>query len=267
MHNLKMTYMLLTICLFLMLSNGAASEYHDSIDLLEIANASTLGVPIYEMFSYTTYLEVNEKEDITINYYLAGAGQVDYNKIRISIPPSICMNDTVVYQTIEANWSNPQMNEYEKHIYEAEGSQPGGVLPPIYFRMESNSFYNLGGRPWQSADDALLVTPLSSNDNSVITPISLNFTIADNAPKGNHEVLFIVFYKYNDVWYSTQESVTVHVKSIYEQTWVEFLGVIVGALTIASIILTGYSTISDKNKKSDEPRSENSKTNSQKIKN
>ena len=224
MSNKKIVYVFLLICLCIFLCGTSSAEYPNTLNLSEIKDNFSIGTPVYDIYSGTKYLEVNENEAIEIEYFLTGVGQVDANKIRISISPDICQESIISVQTIEANWTdieNKRPSHLEMHSYQ-DGSQMAGILPPYYFTVdEADSFFNYGGKPWQSVNDTLLVVPWVNG--SLVSPIYIRFVIAEDAPKGDHEVMFFVFYQYDDTWYSTQENVTVHIKYWYEQWYYQIL--------------------------------------------
>lgn len=262
MYNQKNACLVLAICLCIFFGDVVTADYPSYINISEKKANLSVGEPSYEIYSYTKYLETNKNKDIKIEYFLTGVGQVNSNKIRISIPPNICKDANVYYQTIEGNWSEIGAGQFtgkhETHLYPSEGAQLGGWLPSFYFTVDKeDTLFNYGGKPWQSVNDTISVVSYSNSKASVIAPVTVNFTIARDAPAGNHEVLFFVFYEHDNVWYSSQESVTVHVNHIYEHFWVKVGGIFVGFLTICSILSTGYSNISNYKKDKNTNKSKN----------
>lgn len=222
MYKQKITYLALAICICLVFCSEASSEYHSSINQSEVSSYS-VGVPVYEIYSYFTYLETDTNEKISINYYITGAGSINNTKIRISIPPDICsdpLNDSINLTTIQFV---PEKSRIMPK-YDNIRPQAAGNLSSWYFIMRDD--YSTWGET------------VLEDGNFTSTPISLNFTIADDAPRGNHDVLFFVFYEYDNVWYSSQESVTIHVRHWYEKEDAKEYYHLAAILTITGAIIT-----------------------------
>ncbi|MDG6244893.1 MAG: hypothetical protein QCH31_10995 [Methanolobus sp.] len=220
--------MILAICLCIFFCGVADADIPSFVNLSEIKSNISIGKPVYKLYSYSKYIETDEENEVQIEYFLTGVGQVNANKIRISVPPAICKDANVTYQTIEGNHSEIESGQYEgkleTRLYPNEGAQLGGWLPPYYFTMDKeNSIFNYGGKPWQRVNNTISVVSYSDSKASMIAPITVSFTIEKDAPKGDYEILFFVFYEYGNVWYSTQESVTVHIKHWYEQWYYQIL--------------------------------------------
>lgn len=228
MYNQKNACLILAVCLCIFFCGGADADFPSFVNPSEIKTNMSIGKPVYELYSYTKYIETDRETEVQVEYFLTGVGQVNANKIRISVPPAICKNANVTYQTIEGNWSEIESGQYggklETRLYPNEGAQLGGWLPPYYFTMDKeDSIFNYGGKPWQRVNNTISVASYSDSKATMITPITVSFTIAKDAPTGDYEVLFFVFYEYDNVWYSTQESVTVHIRHWYEQWYYQML--------------------------------------------
>jgi len=48
-------------------------------------------------------------------------------------------------------------------------------------------------------------------------PFVINFTIADNAPAGDHVITINHYYKYGDRWYLDKNELKIHVNAWYEK--------------------------------------------------
>lgn len=188
------------------------------------------GTPNFEIYSYSTYVEANNGEDISIFYYITGAGYAEKNKIRISIPPDLCEGDAK-FTTIEVEYDN-ESDVY--HLFPSTnttGPQAAGTLSQYYFNRRGEGYSNWGEMI------------IGNTDGTNSTPLSISFKVADNVPSGNYEVIFFLFYEYDDIWYLSEETVTVHVRNWYEKTWGIIFTYLVGGITVISIV---YNSVKEK---------------------
>ncbi|WP_342303901.1 hypothetical protein [Methanolobus sp. ZRKC5] len=183
------------LCLCIVFCGNVSADFPCFYNVSNATANYSVGVPVYEIYSDTKYIEKNVNEGIKINYFITGVGQVDTNKIRISIPSDISKEKSVSVYTIQANWSDIEQGK-EKSQYETrsfkEGSQLAGALPAYYFTKDDDNlapFFNYGGKPWQSFNNTSRVAPWQENGGQLVTPLSLEFQIADNANPGNYEVM------------------------------------------------------------------------------
>lgn len=162
------------------------------------------GFPSYSIITYSDSPIVNQGEKVTISLYIIGAGDVDSNKIRISIPPYIVKGNTVESRIILLDQVKRSHNVTLPAIVE---SQFGTTLPEEFFKAEygltTTGEVQVGIRETQK----------------LYAPITLDFIIDDSAPSGDHIIAINLLYKNGTQWYASGNNIKIHIRYWYEKTW------------------------------------------------
>ena len=107
------------------------------------------------------------------------------------------------------------------------------VLSPQYFEIE-NRFYgdlSIGYFTFQQ-DKSILWCEGQIRDSKTgdeYAPISIEFTIDNDAPKTEHKIEFIFKYRFDNEWYISKEFITINIRS-----WIEKNAVWASILTTIS---------------------------------
>jgi|LGVF01.1.fsa_nt_gb hypothetical protein len=171
-------------------------------------NTNFHGTPSYTIYSFSDGTIVDKGDNISISLFISGAGDVDANKIRISIPPYIVKNDEV--EIIHLAY-NEQDHEILYPIFFYEESQISGNLLDVIFK-EYDNLTNYGEKP-------IIYSPTGT----FYAPITLNFKVDDNAPSGDHIIPLILFYKNESQWYVSEKDITLHIRYWYEKELFQYI--------------------------------------------
>lgn len=204
---------LLVLIIALSSNNGMAETTWDG-------NLSTFpGNPSYTVYSYSDYPVVNPGDNISISLFVPGVGDVDYNKLDVSIPPYIVKNNKirVTYTSNNMGIKNLKYLDEESHF--------GLVLYKEWFMADADGLTNRGD-----------VFHYDSNDGKRYAPLTFEFDIADNAPAGDHTISAVLFYKNGVQWYMYEKSIIVHIRYWQEEHPYQYAGLValIGAVIVAS---------------------------------
>lgn len=178
-------------------------------------NPAFSGIPSYTIITNSDTFVANQEDHISINIFIAGAGDVEANKFEVSIPPYL-IKDSVeeedfftinnTYVVDEAHYPKyPQkisiwQNKFTK------------ILPDYFFNNNPN-FIN----------STLINTGDLQISKTLSAPLTIDFTIADNAPPGDHEITLNLWYKNASQWYNSQSNIKIHIKYWYESDYLQYL--------------------------------------------
>ena len=187
-------------------------------------NNSTIfsGYPSYTIITYSNEPAINRGDNISISVYISGAGSVDFNRFRVSIPPYLVKNNNV--EITDFNYSNkgpiPPHNSY---FFQ---SQFETYLDKKYFETP-DPIYNAGYQLTNIGDLQI------EEEGIKYAPFTFNFMIDDHAPSGNHEISLILIYKNGTQWHLIEKFITIHVNYFYEQSWFHYTLLIVSVLSLS----------------------------------
>jgi tetratricopeptide (TPR) repeat protein len=181
------------------------------------------GEPSYVLEIHPSNNQISPGDNLTLRFYIVGAGDVEYNKLRIDIPSYIVQDGTLegVVNTFNSNF---------RHHYRVQKAAPILLfLPKIYF---------IGN---ESMNKLLLndSEPLS-NTGGLSTmgepPIIINFTTSLKSPQGDQYIYTSLFYKNKGKWYVDKQALPIHIKYWYEEDRIQKLTFLA---LIGSILLVG----------------------------
>ncbi|TFH41143.1 MAG: hypothetical protein E4G94_08465, partial [ANME-2 cluster archaeon] len=161
------------------------------------------GEPSCHIFAYSDKIVVNRRDSVYIDFYITSVGNVEASKFSYFISPVVVKDDVgLTYFQFETE-EGMQGYDYIKPIV-----PPVNVcllygfsfpLPNEYFKpVRINSVTNYG--------ETFLNYSLMSS-----APFTLDFTVDDKSPTGDHVISLVLFYKNGSRWYSTDQNVTLHV--------------------------------------------------------
>lgn len=193
----------------------------------EINSTNYHGVPSFKIHSHADKKSLEPGDNISIGIFISGAGDVDENHLRIYIPPNIIANDEVTLKQFAINETYKLF--VGPPIVQKFGNSIGSTVPDFYLQYFDDKMFNPG--------DTQL------NDKGVITPpLSVEFTINNKAPPGEHEIHIILLYKNGSNWYFTEDVEEIHISEWYERDWF-YVSIILISLLSAPIFINFFKNI------------------------
>jgi hypothetical protein len=197
------------------------------------------GEPAFCIIANADKYRLNNGQEFNLSLFLTGAGDVNFSKLRINIPSSLVKDNIVRYLVIDQSLTKVPNDIVTKPMITSLKLPPYAVLSLnsldfLWYANLNNSFVNYG--------EMLLGEQ---------TPLSLNFTIPQNATSGDYNIYIDLFYKDKDKWYSDTQVVPLHINAWYEEDWVKLLLIIPFIsiiLQILNIWLTNKRITSDAEK-------------------
>lgn len=209
-----------------------ANAVHDQALSFSFLSSSSkfAGEPTYTLETQASANQIDPGKNFTLGIYIEGAGDVDYSKLRVNIPPYIVQNGTLVYKVYMFNFSDKP--------YSINQGDPLFLvnIPGIYFKSnetinkillnDTNPLSNTGG--------------LATHNG--FPPIIINFTMSSKAPPGDHLIYIDLFYKNNGKWYVDKQDIPLHIKYWYEQERLQDLAsfALISGIIIALIELCKF---------------------------
>jgi hypothetical protein len=207
-----------------------------SIAITPLSNGETLinlteryiGDPSYALEIETSNNKLNPGDDFEMDLRVSGAGSVDASKIRVSIPFYIVQNSKIDTHTLRyKNNSETYTDDWSTGT-----ATSFFIMPPNeYFKNRNDSFASFG-------------EIYNSIGGKKRGPISIKFTLRDDAPRGDQNIYTILYYKHDDKWYIDKQVVPIHNKYWYEGDRLQYLALLALAggliVTIIELIKFGY---------------------------
>lgn len=193
-----------------------------NIGVAEFDNIDYHGNPSYSIITYPKHYAVDKGDTVKVNIHITGVGDVDANKLWISIPPKVVKG-------------NIELIEY---IFDFDKKQP--ISPPTSYSLEnffggslSEEYFKIVKEPFISFGE-----PLIKVDGKKEAPVAFMFNVSDNAPEGDHEILIILFYKNGTQWYQSQETVEIHVNYWHEEHIIQYAIIIALLGAIVTVVVS-----------------------------
>ena len=159
------------------------------------------GIPVYCLTIVATSPVVDRGDEFDIKLYISGAGEVDFGQISTTIPPEIVECNRIVYTNVDMTKTPAG---YREHIYDKTRFQ-SRLDPRFYQRI----FF-------KNTSSALPIL-IGEADYDDRPPFRINFTIADDAPAGDHTITINHYYKHSGKWFSDKNELKLHVNYWYEE--------------------------------------------------
>lgn len=161
-----------------------------------------------------------QEKIIRIGIFIAGAGNVDSNKISVSFPEYIIKNDAV--EVIDFNYeNNTPVSHYMRGHYI-------GTVPGLFTEVENSPIL-------ENVGSAQLFDVVAKKFSA---PVTFKFKIDEHAPSGDHVISIILSYKYREQWYASEKNINIHVRYWYETDFFYKVSAILISLSITSSILS-----------------------------
>jgi hypothetical protein len=209
-----------------------------------------MGEPAYALIAHSSDPNKGRGEEYNVEVYISGNGDVDEllgepgyaaAKLYVSIP-------AYLPETIKREPNGLRLSVKSKYTEYTEIKSPiafKGILSkglhtntfdltiPIYFfnrRFLDTNPHNLsveGERIiwdkqwWQDSD-------------YYYAPFSFSFTVANNAPSGDHNIYLHLVYRDCLKWYSNSATLKIHIRQWYETDWIQIFVVIAALATMIS---------------------------------
>lgn len=180
------------------------------------------GIPSYTILAYPDRAVIDQGEKVSISLYIAGGGDVDANKIRVSIPPYIVDGGV---ELKEYTYNKEQKLPNSPPTSQTLDTLFGKSLPEEYFQIVNYSM------PLSSFGE-----PQIYDDGKKYAPITITFTVNHDAPAGDHEIFTYLFYKNGSQWYLSEKSIGIHIRHWYEKSWFYEVSLIVSILFVLELV-------------------------------
>jgi len=177
-----------------------------------------------QLFSEKRSYDLGEKVFIAV--YIAGRGNIEQSLLWVHIPEKIisgnaiftCFkfltNETGSWPIFSEDLNSPEQVEVG-HRFAV------GLAIPYFFPRP-------GDREILWCED-VIIDPLYGREYA---PLSLNFTIHENAPAGDHKVEFVFKYMAEGKWYLAKETEIIHIRSTIAMVFAQIIPIIIVTVLI-----------------------------------
>lgn len=187
-----------------------------------------MGEPAYMLIVHSSDPTKGKGDEYGVEVYISGVGDVEVAKLYVSIP-------AYIPETIEMDPDGRRLT-VKARILKQEDLHPNSFDLTIPNYLFNRKFFN--SDPNDLGVEGERVTwDDRSWEKLHYSPLYFIFTIANDAPCGDHNIYLHLVYKSCLRWYSNSATVKIHIKRWYEQELIQ-LFVIIAAL--ASIISGCY---------------------------
>jgi hypothetical protein len=211
--------------------------------------ANMMGEPAYVLVAHSSDPNRGRGEKYTVEVYISGVGDVEIAKLYVSIPAyipkTIKMDPEDERRRLTVKSTYLEYTEVKSPIdfkairREKLVSNAFDLTVPHYFF--NRRFLNTDPRDLGVEGERIVWNKQWWLDDYYYAPLSFSFTVANNAPSGDHNIYFHLVYKDCLRWYSNCTTLKIHIKQWYEGDCIRILVVLA---TIASII-SGYFALSN----------------------
>lgn len=171
------------------------------------------GIPSYSIFTYTSNIVANQGDNVKIELYISGAGDVDAKKLSFHPPTDLIEGNVTV------NYYNVTNFENEKPIvYPIEGGVFYWDIPKEFFTFDEY---------WANDPNGALIN-FGEEPHGNVAPITLNFKVNKSAPAGDQQISIILVYKNGTQWLQSEKELTIHVRYFYEKLSYQAIFAILG---------------------------------------
>jgi len=184
-----------------------------------------------------------------MDLYISGSGDVDFSKLYVSIPDYIPKNRKINLTKI--NFACTDINPFTKTQI-CHGEPITAIETPTFWNWISPYYYR---SPYINGNDEFSGLPISGSAPMIVgegnildskgtshAPFSINFTVAEDAPPGDHDISITYSYQNKGKWYEDRQNIKVHINRFYETD--KFYS-IAAAFTILSFIVLMIQIIKD----------------------
>ncbi len=162
------------------------------------------GEPSYTLGIKANNLKLDPGDTLKLGLIVSGAGDIDFCKISVSIPPYI------VDRSVRLKSVDYVINK--TYGYSITNINTQYVTPTFTVRIADYLFRPQNYRAIQNVGEMIFT---ESNDNPVY-PINIEFKIPNNVSRGDHDINVCLFYKNKDKWYCDRQVITAHINKWYE---------------------------------------------------
>ncbi len=186
------------------------------------------GDPSYNLLIQTSRTQFNSGDNLKIELFITGLGDVDTSKLYVVIPDQLPNNGTINFTAREYKHTSPSK---VKAYYE-----PQNLSPPSFYHLVSKDMYRMVDiseiegfeEAFQRADisgaSGLMLGEARTTDNpTYFAPYTIDFIIAENAPARDYKISVLYTYGNLGRWYQDEGVVDVHVNYIYEREYFKWL--------------------------------------------
>lgn len=225
-----------------------------------------MGKPAYVLIAHSSDPNRGRGEKYNVEVYISGVGDVDYSagnpglaaaKLYVSIP-------AYIPETIERKSNGTRLSVKSTYLEYTEIKSPDDFkaihheeLVPNAFDLTvshyffTKKFYNNNPNDLGVEGERIVWNKQWwQDDNYYYAPISFSFTVANNAPSGDHNIYLHLVYKDCLRWYSNCATLKIHIKEWYEEDLIRALvifaafGSIVSGYYALNNLLGGFRAIS-----------------------
>lgn len=186
------------------------------------------GYPHYVLVTHTTDHKVDKNSEFIMYLYIEGGGNVNYSEIVVSIPYYIAKDKIIYLTTRECSqnhgnvcfyYSPPRLMNPRFNVYPSKN---------IYIRVESTGYDDRG----TSQVVKKLIGAVDVPTDGINPPFIINFTVDNDAPEGDHDIVLAYIYTDSDKWYVQKDTIKLHVNYWYETKFYQYLLTAVAILSI-----------------------------------
>lgn len=185
------------------------------------------GEPSYALEIQTSSNKINPGDNFTLIIYIEGSGDVDYNKLRVNIPPYIVEKGTLNYKV------NTFFSEKRLYFRNENDTMFLIFIPNIYFIGN----WDLNKLLLDDDNPKLNLSNIGGIDDKEGAPIIINFTASKDAPSGDHNIHLNLFYKNSNKWFMDKQVVPLHINHWYENELLQKFAIMAVAIGIIASLL------------------------------
>ncbi|MDD4690560.1 MAG: hypothetical protein PHE51_12570 [Eubacteriales bacterium] len=209
---------------------------------------NTMGEPAYVLIAHSSDPNKGRGEEYNVEVYISGIGDVDElpgepgyaaAKLYVSIPaylPETFKRETNgIRLSVKSKYTEyteiKSQIDFKGILREGSHTTTFDLTVPIYLfhrKFLDDNPYNLGVEGERIVWDK----QWWRDNNFYYAPFSFSFTVANNAPSGDHNIYLHLVYRDCLKWYSSCATMKIHIKRWYEKDYMQLLVLIAASVTI-----------------------------------
>ncbi|NLE25792.1 MAG: hypothetical protein GX625_10725 [Clostridiaceae bacterium] len=215
-----------------------------------------MGEPAYVLIAHSSDPNKGRGEEYNVEVYISGIGDVDelpgepgyaaaklYVSIPAYLPETFKREPNWVRLSVKSKYTEyteiKLLNDFKGILREGSHTSAFDCTVPLYLfhrKLLDNNPNNLGVEGERMVWDK----QWWKDTNYYYAPFSFSFTVANNAPSGDHNIYLHLVYRDCLRWYSNNITLKIHIKQWYEEDYIHFLAILAALASIVSAFYALY---------------------------
>ena len=190
------------------------------------------GEPQYTIVAQTSDTNVDPGSNFKAELFISGAGDVNLSKISVSIPRYIVKGSKAKLTILNYRIIDPGNRTVNGEL-EVKNIDPQFylLLPDIWYMLPSNDNDYFSGEPKIFGESTYIF-----ENGTHYAPYTIEFTVANNATAGDHDIFINYIYKHSNKWFQDTKIIRLHIRPWYERDFARYAFFATAIWAIISIL-------------------------------